>query len=151
MLRVNAHKGLLQQVLANIIDNAIKFVDPRLPPQVSIYTEHVSQATPSTRLNDLLFSSTQPAPGSPAPVETGGRKVRIWISDNGIGIPAHAHLRIFGIFERSPTSEIYEGTGMGLAIVARAVQRMGGTCGVESEPGKGSRFWVELNSGEKSL
>ena len=54
------------------------------------------------------------------------------------------HQKVFGIFERGLHSELYEGTGMGLAIVARAMQRTGGTCGVESEPGQGSRFWLEL-------
>lgn len=61
-----------------------------------------------------------------------------------MGIPPGLHQKIFGIFERGANSSLYEGNGIGLAIVARAMQRMGGTCGVESEPGKGSRFWVEL-------
>jgi signal transduction histidine kinase len=64
--------------------------------------------------------------------------------DEGIGIPRQVYHKIFGIFVRAVTSERYEGTGIGLAIVARAMQRQGGTCGVESELGKGSRFWIEL-------
>jgi signal transduction histidine kinase len=66
------------------------------------------------------------------------------VRDEGIGIHRKAHQKIFGIFERGLTSDVYEGTGIGLAIVARAMQRMGGTCGVESEPGQGSQFWLEL-------
>jgi hypothetical protein len=72
--------------------------------------------------------------------------VRLWIEDNGIGIDASYHRKIFSMFERVGDLHRYEGTGIGLAIVHRAVQRMGGACGVESAPGQGSRFWVDLLS-----
>ena len=49
-----------------------------------------------------------------------------------------------GVFERLHTTDIYPGTGMGLAIVKKGVERMHGRAGVESHPGKGSRFWIEL-------
>jgi signal transduction histidine kinase len=64
--------------------------------------------------------------------------------DNGIGIPLEYQRKVFGVFERLQDSRKYEGTGIGLAIVARAVQRMGGSCGVESAPNEGSQFWIEL-------
>jgi signal transduction histidine kinase len=67
---------------------------------------------------------------------------RVIVEDDGIGMPEGAEERIFGLFER--LSGAYEGTGIGLAIVRKAVERMGGRVGVESELGKGSRFWVEL-------
>jgi signal transduction histidine kinase len=72
--------------------------------------------------------------------------VRIWIEDNGIGIPPQAHEKIFGIFERVSGLDHVEGTGIGLAIVARAMQQMGGACGVESTLGEGSRFWLDLTA-----
>jgi len=68
--------------------------------------------------------------------------VRICLKDNGIGIAPEHQQRIFQAFERLNTD--YEGTGFGLAITRQAVQRMGGEFGVESEPGKGSLFWIEL-------
>ena len=68
--------------------------------------------------------------------------VRLWFADNGIGIAAQHQPKIFGIFQR--VSNAYEGTSLGLAIVSRAALRMGGKVGVESELGKGSRFWLEL-------
>ncbi len=68
--------------------------------------------------------------------------VRVWIEDNGIGIAPEFHKKIFGIFER--LDKRFEGTGVGLAIVRRAIERLGGTVGVESQPGQGSRFWFEL-------
>ncbi|MBA4138231.1 MAG: hypothetical protein C0518_13025 [Opitutus sp.] len=73
---------------------------------------------------------------------TTAETVRVIVEDNGIGIdPAH-HERIFGIFERLNASA--DGTGIGLAIARRAVERMGGRAGVDSTPGQGSRFWLEL-------
>ncbi|HKQ36897.1 MAG TPA: ATP-binding protein [Verrucomicrobiae bacterium] len=77
---------------------------------------------------------------------TAGDRVRISIEDNGIGIAPEFHERVFGIFERGSASE--EGTGIGLAIVRKAVERMRGRVGLISERGQGSRFWVELNAAD---
>ena len=74
--------------------------------------------------------------------EDKGEWVRFWVQDNGIGISAEYREKIFDMFQR--VSGSYEGTGIGLALVRKAVQRMNGTVGVESEPGKGARFWLEL-------
>jgi PAS domain S-box-containing protein len=73
-----------------------------------------------------------------------GTVARIWVQDNGIGIPDHAQPRLFGMFQKLDNQ--YEGTGIGLAIVRKVAQRMGGNVGVESQPGHGSRFWVELRT-----
>jgi len=70
--------------------------------------------------------------------------IRLWIEDNGIGIAAEHRDRIFRPFERLHGADRFPGTGIGLAIVRRGVERMGGQVGVESEPGQGSRFWVDL-------
>jgi PAS domain S-box-containing protein len=69
---------------------------------------------------------------------------RVWIENNGIGIAKDLQGRLFGMFQR--LTQDYEGTGMGLAIVRKVVERMGGKVGLESEEGKGSRFWVELRA-----
>jgi signal transduction histidine kinase len=73
--------------------------------------------------------------------------IRIWVEDNGIGIAASMLPRIFDMFSRGHNN--YEGTGIGLALVRKVVQRMGGKLGVESEEGKGSRFWIELKPWDK--
>ena len=70
--------------------------------------------------------------------------VRLWVEDAGIGIAPEHQERIFGGFERLHGAESYPGTGMGLAIVEKGAQRMGGDVGLESGLGKGSRFWVRM-------
>ena len=116
---VQANAAALTQVISNLLDNAVKFVKPGAFPRVRIRAE---------RLEGW---------------------VRLWFEDEGIGIDGRAHQRIFSIFQSLHPHGTYEGTGIGLAIVRRAVERMGGKVGVQSEPGKGSRFWVELKAGAK--
>jgi signal transduction histidine kinase len=69
--------------------------------------------------------------------------IRVWVEDNGVGIAPDYQDQIFGVFTRLQ-GEKYQGTGIGLAIVQKGVERMGGRVGVESAPGQGSRFWFEL-------
>jgi signal transduction histidine kinase len=66
------------------------------------------------------------------------------VRDNGIGIPQEHQQRIFRIFERLHGVETYPGTGIGLALVKKAAERMNGAVGVESTPGQGSAFWIDL-------
>ena len=118
--RVQANPSLLDQIAANLLSNAVKFVAPGTRPKIEV----------STRAN--------------------GSRVRIIVTDNGIGVePAH-HARIFGIFERLHGVEQYSGTGIGLALVKKAAEVMNGSVGVESQPGRGSSFFVELNAAEPS-
>ncbi|HXG59770.1 MAG TPA: ATP-binding protein [Planctomycetota bacterium] len=111
---LRANRVLLTQVFYNLISNAVKFVPPGVRPVVRIRSERH------------------------------GERVRIWVEDNGIGIAPEYHDRIFRVFERLNPSSGYPGTGIGLAIVRRAMERMGGKVGLESSPGQGSRFWIEL-------
>jgi signal transduction histidine kinase len=76
-----------------------------------------------------------------------GETVRFVVQDNGIGIEPKYHERIFKVFERIASKE-FAGTGIGLAIVQKGVERMGGRVGVESAPGQGSRFWIELRKAD---
>ncbi len=71
-----------------------------------------------------------------------GRR-RVFVHDNGVGIDPVHHQRIFGIFERAGSTKV-PGTGIGLAIAKKAVERMGGSIGVESAIGAGARFWIDL-------
>lgn len=86
--------------------------------------------------------------GGPAPVVTLGAEVRgdvvrYWVDDTGPGISPEAQESLFVPFSRV-TTEAIEGHGLGLSIVRRITDKLGGACGVESEPGQGSRFWLEL-------
>lgn len=105
---------MVHQVISNLIENALKFVRPEQRPEVRVYW---------TLNGDVL---------------------RTVVEDNGIGVAKEHQERIFGVFERLHSEKEFPGTGIGLAIVRRAVERMGGRMGVESEVGKGSRFWFEL-------
>lgn len=108
------HHAMLVQVVSNLLCNAVKFCAEGVTPEVVMREE---------RRGDM---------------------VRLWVEDNGIGIaPEHCE-RIFRIFERLHSRDSYSGTGIGLAIVQKAVTRMGGKVGVESELNRGSRFWFEL-------
>ncbi len=93
------------------------------------------------------------APGTRPRVTVWGEhrdsRVRIWVEDNGIGIRPQDQERIFTMFQR--LSKEHEGTGIGLVLVKKGVERMHGRVGLESEPGKGSRFWIELQPAPSSI
>lgn len=92
--------------------------------------------------NALKFVAPNTSPRIQVRGETSGGMVRLSLQDNGLGIAPEHHERIFGIFER--LQEAHFGTGIGLAMVRQGIQRLGGTVGLESSPGVGSRFWLEL-------
>jgi PAS domain S-box-containing protein len=114
--KVRGYEVALGQCISNLLGNAIKFVPTGRIPCIKVWTE-----------------------------PTNGR-VRLLVQDNGIGISPNDQERIFDIFSRVRGDEEFEGTGIGLNLVKKAVEKMGGRVGVESEPGRGSRFWIELES-----
>ena len=104
----------LALVLRNLVGNALKFSRNAAPPHIRISSRE----------------------------EAGTMLLRV--CDNGIGFDMKYHDRIFGIFQRLHRAEDYPGTGVGLALVRKAIERMGGTVRAESEPGKGATFLVEF-------
>lgn len=104
----------LIRLLQNLADNAIKFKHPDRKPEINISVEE--------RDSDWLFK----------------------VSDNGIGIEDKFYNRIFVIFQRLHTRNEYEGTGIGLAVCKKIVERHGGEIWVESEEGKGSTFYFTI-------
>jgi len=106
----------LTQCFSNLMNNAVKFVEPGQKPEIRIWAEQQSDW------------------------------IRIWVEDKGIGIPESMLPRVFDMFSRGHPG--YDGTGIGLALVRKVSERMGGKVGVESELGKGSRFWLELKAAD---
>jgi PAS domain S-box-containing protein len=117
LANVWGNRSALTQVLANLLGNAAKFVALGVHAKIRVTAD---------------------------PVDKGF--VRFKFEDNGIGIEPAAQKRLFQMFQRAHRAGTYEGTGIGLAIVRKAVERMGGRVGVESTPQKGSTFWVELKA-----
>jgi signal transduction histidine kinase len=93
--------------------------------------------------NALKFTTPHVPPRVRLRAEKREEWIRIWVEDNGPGIAADYHGQIFQLFTRLDGGK-FEGTGIGLAIVQKGVERMGGRVGVESLPGQGCRFWFEL-------
>jgi signal transduction histidine kinase len=115
---VLANTALLTLCVSNLLGNAVKFVPKETKPRVRIWSEAI-----------------------------GEEWIKLVVEDAGIGIAEEHMGRIWGMFERLHHNDDYEGTGIGLSVVKRAIERMHGQVGVESRPGFGSRFWIQLKSG----
>jgi len=144
---VLANRTLVVQCVSNLLQNSVKFCKPGIDPAVKIWSELVQPNARSGETDTGEFSRSRYAisePGSQGDTDSNAPRVRLWFEDNGIGISREAQGKVFGIFERGDRAGEYEGTGIGLAIVSRAMERMGGRCGVQSTPGDGRRFWLEF-------
>jgi PAS domain S-box-containing protein len=115
---VNGDGSQLVQLLQNLLGNAMKFRKKDVPPRIHVFAER--------RGNEWVFG----------------------VRDNGIGIDPRFHEQIFAIFQRLHTREEYAGTGIGLAICKKIVERHGGRIWVDSKPGDGSSFYFTLPFGE---
>jgi PAS domain S-box-containing protein len=116
--QVEANEALLVQCISNLLNNGAKFVTPGTTPLMEISAESID-----------------------------GAWIRVCFKDNGIGIAPENHDRVFRLFERIQPAAEYDGTGIGLTIVRKAVERMGAQVGFESALGEGSTFWLQLKKG----
>jgi two-component system sensor kinase len=115
-----ADPALLKQVLANLLGNAIKFTRDKNPAVVEV--------------------------GCRKEAETGAANV-YYVKDNGAGFDMRHSDKLFGMFQRLHRAEEYEGTGVGLSIVQRVINRHGGRVWADSRPGEGATFYFTLESG----
>jgi len=111
---VCGNEAMIETAITNLLSNAMKFCKPGQRPEIEV---------------DAIEQEDS---------------IRLTIQDNGIGIAPEHHQQVFGIFNRLHKVGEYPGTGVGLAIVQKAIDRMGGKVGVESEEGRDSTFWIEL-------
>lgn len=111
--RVTADQNLVDTVLGALLDNGLLYAGMGRSPKITIRAETTPEA------------------------------IRLRVDDDGPGIDPKYHERIFEIFERLETNESSEGNGIGLALVQKAMEQMGGSCGVDSDGSTGSSFWVE--------
>ncbi|MFP4099208.1 PAS domain S-box protein [Coleofasciculus sp.] len=112
------HRGTLIQVVSNLIANGIKFVPETVQPQIQVWAEERQDVNGCTW-------------------------IRLNFEDNGIGIEPEYQEKIFLVFERLHGRETYPGSGIGLALVRKGMERLRGRSGVESSLHQGSRFWIE--------
>ena len=127
---VRADRQRLRQVLLNLIANAVKY---NRPAGGEVF---ISVGAPPAAAPDLPTADVQAPPPD---------RVRLAVRDSGIGINAGDLAKLFTPFERLGAAYgPIKGTGLGLAVSKQLVEAMGGTIGVESVPGVGSTFWVEL-------
>jgi PAS domain S-box-containing protein len=138
------------QLLQELIDSYPQFQEARTlisvvtpVPVVMANRALLTQCFSNFLSNALKFIPPGKTPSVRIFAQEERERVRIWFDDNGIGISQEGQRKLFRMFQR--LSHNYEGTGIGLALVKKAAHRMRGEVGVESEPGFGSRFWVELN------
>ena len=119
------------------------------PPAARADTLPAANLQPTVAQHAARSTPQAPPPSPPLALHSSAlASVRLWFGDNGVGIPKDAQERIFKMFQRLDKS--YDGTGVGLTVVRKAVEKMGGKVGLESEPGRGSRFWLELKAVDES-
>ena len=116
---VHADPSQMHQLMQNLIGNGLKYYREGVPPVITVRGKE------------------------------DGNMVRIEVQDNGIGIGEEHYEKVFRMFQRLHTDDEYEGTGVGLAVCKRIVERHGGEIGVVSTPGEGSRFWFTMHGGER--
>ena len=133
----------LQNLTARIEENEAVVTHGALP-SVRIQDIHLLQIFQNLIGNAIKYRKVQDPPRVHVACTVEGGMYKFSVTDNGIGIPREYSTQVFGIFKRLHTSEKYSGTGIGLAICQRIVERYGGRIWVESEVGQGSVFYFTL-------
>jgi signal transduction histidine kinase len=139
-----AIERLLELYASDIERNRAEVVQQVEPLTLRLDREGFKLALRNLIGNALKFSCSAAAPRIEIGASQRGQSCLIWVKDNGVGFDMQYHDRIFGIFQRLHRAEDYPGTGVGLALVSKAVQRMGGRVWAQSEVGQGATFYLEF-------
>jgi light-regulated signal transduction histidine kinase (bacteriophytochrome) len=137
---------ILQKTLLNLqvaISNSGASISSTALPKVRMYEFQLEQVLQNLIGNAIAYHGDEPPRIHIAAVRQ-GREWLFSVQDNGIGIEHQFQEQIFGIFKRLHSTTEYSGTGMGLAICQRAIERAGGRIWVESAPGRGSTFYFTV-------
>ncbi|MFQ5752416.1 MAG: ATP-binding protein, partial [bacterium] len=124
---IDADSVQIRQLLQNLIGNALKF--------------HRKEEAPVIKIQSEVLNGHDPDNGTEAP---GNGFCQLTVEDNGIGFDEKYSDRIFGVFQRLHGRSQYEGTGVGLAVCRKIVERHGGSIKAKSKPGQGAKFIVTL-------
>lgn len=130
---IEANRGQMKQVFQNLISNSIKFSKPDALPLITISSEPVAHPSFSLEANQEAAVCC------------------ITISDNGIGFNEQYREKIFSLFERLNTKDKYEGSGIGLAITKKIIDKHHGTIRAVSQEGQGSSFMITLPLRQKNV
>lgn len=144
---------VLNRVLLNLeaaITESHAVIERQPLPPVRATELHLTQLLQNLVANAIKYRHRTRLPRIAISAEAGPEWVRISVADNGIGIPSGYQDQVFGLFKRLHTSDEYPGTGIGLAICQRLVQRYGGQIWVESEEGEGAAFQFTLPAAQRA-
>jgi signal transduction histidine kinase len=125
---IDADPMQMRQLLQNLISNSLKYYREGVPPVVHVYSQKLDARSPESMDESALARQL----------------CQILVTDNGIGFDEKYLDRIFTVFQRLHVKGEYEGTGVGLAICRKIVDRHGGTITARSSPGEGATFVVTL-------
>ena len=112
--QVEADASMLEQVIVNLLSNALKYSSKKETPIIKVGFEELDE------------------------------KITFWVKDNGSGFDMKNYSRLFGAFQRLHSSSEFEGTGVGLVLVKRIIEKHGGAVWAESKPGEGATFYFTL-------
>jgi len=146
-------KQLERLELGTLIEETQASIEiPQSLPQVKADAVQIRQLLQNLIANSIKYRNAETAPRIVISAQaTEGEKVRINVRDNGIGIREDLHESVFGMFKRVHSRQKYEGTGIGLAVCRKIVDRHEGLIGVESQEGQGSVFWFTLPVAQQAL
>ncbi|MCJ7625724.1 MAG: ATP-binding protein, partial [Anaerolineaceae bacterium] len=132
---IMADRAMLQQVWVNLLSNAIKYTAPRAEARIQI-----GIVKPGT--------GAEMDGGTASDTHVDLPEATIFVRDNGVGFDPQYVDKLFGVFQRLHRDDEFEGSGIGLAIVKRIINRHGGKVWAEGEPDKGATFFFTINRAE---